>query len=202
MGGATNSTFSALIPKEPNPTSIKKFQPISLCNAPYKIFSKFLSMRLKPIIHSLISPNQGRFISGRQISDNISMVQEAIHSSSKRGELGMAIKLDLANAFDRLRHSFILMVLKKFGFPPVFINQVQACINSPWIAPLINDRPSEFFKASRGIRKGCPLSPLLFLIIHQGFSRELQEERSTGLIIGISFGGVSTWLGFKIGGNC
>ena len=131
MGGATNSTFLALIPKEPNPTSIKKFWPISLYNASYKIFSKVLSFKLKQIIPSLISPNQGSFISGRKISDNILLVQEAIHSNTKRGELGMAIKLDLANAFDRLRHSFILLVLKKFGFPPVFINQVQACINSP-----------------------------------------------------------------------
>ena len=126
MGGATNSTFLALIPKEPNPTTIKKFRPISLCNASYKIFSKFLSMRLKTIIHSLISPNQGGFISGRKIRDNILMVQEAIHSISKRGEPGMAIKMDLANAFDRLRHSFILLVLNNFGFPSVFINQVQA----------------------------------------------------------------------------
>ena len=142
MGGATNSTFLALIPKEANPTSIKRFRPISLCNASYKIFSKVLSLRLKPIIQSLISPNQGGFISRRKISDNILMVQEAIHSSTKKGESGMAIKLDLANAFDRLRHSFILLVLKKFGFPSIFINQVQSCIYCPWIAPLINSRPS------------------------------------------------------------
>ena len=148
--------------------TIKKFRPISLCNASYKIFSKVLSMRLKSIIQSLISPNQGGFISSRKISDNILMVQEVTHSSSKRGEPGMAIKMDLANAFDRLRHSFILLVLKKFGFPPIFINQVQSCIKSPWIAPLINGRPSEFFKASRGIRQGCQtsirrISPRYFL---------------------------------------
>ena len=152
MGGATNSTFLALIPKEANPSSIKWFRPISLCNASYKIFSKVLSLRLEPIIQSLISPNQGGFISRRQISDNILLVQEAIHSSIKRGEPGMAIKLD--NAFDRLRHSFIIMVLEKFGFPPIFISQIQACITSPWIAPLINGRPSAFFKASRRVRQG------------------------------------------------
>ena len=131
MGGATNSTFLALIPKEHNPTSIKKFRPISLCNASYKIFSKVLSLRLKKIIPSLISPNQGGFLSGRHINDNILLVQEAIHSSTRRGESRMAIKLDLANAFDRLRHSFIIMVLDRFGFPPIFISQIQACITSP-----------------------------------------------------------------------
>ena len=64
MGGATKSTFLALIPKEANPSSIKRFRTISLYNASYKIFSKVLSLRLKPIIHSLISPNQGGFIFG------------------------------------------------------------------------------------------------------------------------------------------
>ena len=74
MEGATNSTFLALIPKESNPTSIKKIRPISLCNASYKIFSKVLYLRLKQIIPSLISPNQGGFISGRHISDNMLLV--------------------------------------------------------------------------------------------------------------------------------
>ena len=83
-----------------------------------------LSLRLKQIIPSIISPNQGGFISGRKIRDNILLVQEAIHSSNKRCEPGMAIKLDLANAFDRLRHAFIFLVLQKFGFPNVFIKQV------------------------------------------------------------------------------
>ena len=149
MGGENNSTFLALIPKDPNPTSIKCFRPISLCNASYKIFSKVLSLRLKTIIPSLIYPNQGGFIASRHISDNILLVQEVIHSSLKKRESGMAIKLDLANAFDRLRHEYIFLVLEKFGFPPNFLKQIKACIISPWIAPLINGRPSDFFKAKR-----------------------------------------------------
>ena len=187
MGGATNSTFLALIPKEHNPTTIKKFRPISLCNASYKIFSKVLSMRLKQIIPSLISPNQGGFISSRKISDNILLVQEAIHSSNKRGEPGMAIKLDLANAFDRLRHAFIIMVIQKFGFPDAFIKQVQACITSPWIAPLINGRPSELFKAARGLRQGCLLYPFIYILVAEALSRKLNRLQSEGSLPGLSF---------------
>ena len=138
MGGATNSSFLALIPKDSKPSFVKIFRPISLCNASYKIFSKVMSLRIKQVIPTLISPNQGGFVSGRHISDNILLLQEAIHSSTKRREPRMAIKLDLENGFDRLRHSFIVMVMERFGFPSVFINQVQACISSPWIAPLIN----------------------------------------------------------------
>ena len=99
----------------------------------------------------------------------------------------MAIKLDLANAFDRLRHSFIIMVLERFGFPHVFIKQVQACISSPWIAPLINGRPSEFFKASRGVRQGCLLSPFLYILVANSLSRRLNRLLSKGSLPGISF---------------
>ena len=38
VGGCTNSTFLALIPKEANPSSFDRFRPISLCTASYKIF--------------------------------------------------------------------------------------------------------------------------------------------------------------------
>ena len=76
----------------------------------------------------------------------------------------MAIKLDLANAFDRVRHDFLFAVMTKFGFSQAFISWIKGCVGDPWIAPLINGRPTNFFKASRGLRQGCPLSPLLYAI--------------------------------------
>jgi len=88
----------------------------------------------------------------------------------------MAIKLDLENAFDRVRHSFLLNVLQKFGFGENFINWIRACISEPWIAPLINGRAAGFFKATRGLRQGCPLSPLLFVIQASVLSFHLNKK--------------------------
>ena len=42
IGGYTNSTFLALIPKENRPSSFSRFRPISLCNSSYKLITKFL----------------------------------------------------------------------------------------------------------------------------------------------------------------
>ena len=50
----------------------------------------------------------------------------------------MVVKLDLANAFDRVQYSFLFDVLHKFGFGIEFINWIRACITKPWIAPLVN----------------------------------------------------------------
>lgn len=101
----------------------------------------------------------------RHILDNVIVVQEAVHSRNLNKEKGMVIKLDMENAFDMLRHSFLLLIMEKFGFRKVFISWIKACIGYPWIAPLINGRPSNFFNASWGLRQGCPLSLALYIIM-------------------------------------
>ena len=52
-----NQTNIALIPKTNSPTKMNEFQPISLCNVSYKIISKVLANKLKPILSTIISEN-------------------------------------------------------------------------------------------------------------------------------------------------
>ena len=107
IGGSTNSAFLVLIPKEKGATSFNRFRHISLCNIGYKFITKVISNRIKEVLPAIIPENQGVFIKGRHIADNIILVQEAIYSSLHRWEKGMIIKLDLANAFDRVRYEFL-----------------------------------------------------------------------------------------------
>jgi hypothetical protein len=99
MGGATNSSFLALTPKEKNASSFDIFCPIYLCNVSYKIMSKIIANRLKPFLCNLILSNQGGFVEKWKIWDNIILVHEAIHSSYNQSEKGMVIKIDMDNAF-------------------------------------------------------------------------------------------------------
>ena len=83
----------------------------------------------------------------------------------------------MANAFDRANHPYLMAVLQKLGFSREIIEVIQACISTPWIAPLINGRPSEFFQSTRGLRKGCPLSPFLYIIMVETLTRALEKQR-------------------------
>jgi hypothetical protein len=138
LGGATNSTFLALIPKDSNPSNFSCFIPISLCNSSYKILTKIIANTFKTLAIQAHHENQGGFLKNKQITDNIVLVQEAIHSSMKSKDPGMVIKLDMENSFDRVKHSFLFSVLKSYGFSETFISWIKACIGSPWISPLIN----------------------------------------------------------------
>ena len=93
VGGSTNSTFLDLIPKEVKHFTFDRFIPISLCNSSYKILSKLLANRLKPLLEKLISPLQGDFVKGHHILDNVIQVQEAMHSSFLKNVKAMLINL-------------------------------------------------------------------------------------------------------------
>jgi hypothetical protein len=79
MPEGVNDTAIVLIPKVPFPKELKEFRPISLCNVIYKIDSKCLVNRLRPLLDDLISENQSAFFPGRLIYDNSIIVFECIH---------------------------------------------------------------------------------------------------------------------------
>jgi len=121
-----------LIPKEQNPDSINKFRPITLLNVAYKVLTKLIVNRSRPLLKDLVGPFQTSFIPGRSTSDNIVLTQEAVNSMSKmRGSKGaMILKLDLHKAFDSIDWSFLREVLHHFNFPQKLISLIMFCISS------------------------------------------------------------------------
>jgi hypothetical protein len=115
---ALNATFLTLIPKEEHVNHPKQFRSIALCNIIYKLLTKVIARRLKPLLPFIISPEQSRYVEGRQILDNIILAHEVIHSLQKTRTPGMLLKLDLSKAFDKLSWDYMRAMLLAFGFDP------------------------------------------------------------------------------------
>lgn len=149
-----NHSFITLIPKLSNPQTPTDFLPISLSNTIYKLISKILANKLKPILNRLISPNQSAFLPGRQITDNIIVSHELIHSmkTSKKKKGFLALKIDLSKAFDRVEWPFIKKALSSFGFNEGRINLISQCISTTSFSILLNGSPGPTFSTSRGLR--------------------------------------------------
>ena len=147
-----NVTFLSLIPKEMRAESSDKFRPIALCNVIYKIISKVISNRLKPLLPSLICLEQSGFMEGRQIFDGVILVHELIHSLQSSWQPCMLIKLDIAKAYDKLSWKFISKMLEAYGFCQDWVEWVMGLISTPFFSILLNGAPTHIFQLSRGIR--------------------------------------------------
>ena len=100
----------------------KKLRPISLCNVIYKIISKVIANRLKPLLPLIISSEKAGFMEGKQILDGIILVHETIHLLKTLNTLGMLLKLDLSKAYDKLNWKYLVGILKYFGFSEEWTN--------------------------------------------------------------------------------
>jgi hypothetical protein len=60
-----------------------------------------------------------------------------------------------------------------------------SCITSANLAILVNGEASTFFRMGRGLRQGCPLSPLLFILAMEALSLLLKSTQSEGKITGL-----------------
>ena len=61
-----NETLISLIPKCTSPESLSNFRLISLCNTIYKVVTKIIVGRIRPLLDKLISPNKTTFVPGRR----------------------------------------------------------------------------------------------------------------------------------------
>eukprot|EP00253_Pinus_taeda_P008724 PITA_08724 len=97
----------------------------------------------------------------------------------------MLMQLDLSKAYDKVSWKYLEAVLKAFGFCSTWIKWIMALIKSPRYSILVNGAPSAPFAPSRGIRKGDPLSPFLFIVLMEGLSRTIAKKKTEGKIRGL-----------------
>ena len=184
-----NATFLVLVPKGRYVDDLKDLRPISLVGSLYKILSKVLANRIKRVLSLVISQSQNAFVEGRQILDAVLIANEAVDSILRGKEKGILCKLDIENAYDHIRWDFLMQMLERMGFGSKWIRWINWCISTASFSVLINGSPSGFFRSSRGLRQGDPLSLYLFVIGMEVLSCLLKRAVEGNFIYGCRFGG-------------
>ena len=93
---------------------------ISLMHSMAKIMGKLLANRLSPHLNNLVSHSQTAFIKGRSILDNFQYMQGAVNHFHRSKTPMLFLKLDVTKAFDNIRWNYMLEILQRLGFGPMF----------------------------------------------------------------------------------
>ena len=164
---------------------LTNYRPISLINADVKIITKVLAERLKYALPSIIHQTQTA-VYGRKIDQNIHLVRDLIEMANRDDDTAAFLFLDQEKAFDRVNHEFLFKTMKTFGIGDVFINWVRTIYSNASSVLNINGYFSEKISLNRGVRQGCPLSALLYVLVIEVLAIQLRLNPN---IVGFKVGG-------------
>ena len=153
-----------LIPKAGDLQFVENWRPVSLLCADYKILSKVLANRMKDVVGSIVHTDQTYCVPGRSIHDNIFLVRDSLSCNNCLFDDYGLVFIDQAKAFDRINHQYLFSVLEGMGFGNPFISYVKLLYSGTYCMIKVNNKLCSPFPFRRGIRQGCPLSGLLYVI--------------------------------------
>ena len=155
---------------------LKNWRPLSLLNTDYKILTKALSIRLQGVLPKLVSEDQVAYIKGRQLGENCRKILDIFESTSTKIDPGFALFLDFEKAFDTVSRAYLFKTLQSFNFGESFCKWIRILYTSPLCSIINNGHSTESFETTRGIRQGCPISALLFILVAEIMAIEIREN--------------------------
>lgn len=156
---------------------IRNWRPINLLTTDYKILSKCLTNRLREVMAVLVNPDQTCGVKGRSGSLNLLLIRDIISWVEERDLPLCILSLDQEKAFDRVNHEFLFKVLEKMNVGERFISWVKVLYNKVYSRVKINGFLSEPTEQRGGVRQGCPLSPLLYVLFIKPLAERIRNEQ-------------------------
>ncbi|GBG82531.1 hypothetical protein CBR_g34907 [Chara braunii] len=174
-----------LLYKKGDKRNVRNWRPISRLNVSYKILAKLLARRLAPLLPGLVHTDQGAFVQGRSIFENVLMAMGALEIIQREDRQVMVAMLDLEKAYDRVNWSFVLATLQHMNFGPMFRLWVKELYTDSTAAVIVNGFVSPTFSLTRSLRQGCLLTSLLFAVQMEVL---LNSLRAASLLRGLKLG--------------
>ncbi|CAM8983825.1 unnamed protein product [Rhodiola kirilowii] len=93
------------------------------------------------------------------------------------------MKIDMSKAYDCVSWIFLLRIMRALGFNPNWCDLIYHLISNCWYSVVWDGSSFGHFKFNQGVRQGDPISPSLFILSMEMFSRLLHSRMADGSIV-------------------
>lgn len=169
-----NSVEIILLHKGGDPFESNNFRPLSMCSALYKVIAAHLRNFIRDWAERghLLSEEQAGFRRGHSTSEHLWTTLGRLSTSPTTPTL----LVDVRKAFDSVIHSCLFALLRKLGLDESVVSIIERLYTGVICYPVVQGQVRASYTLGRGIRQGCPLSPVLFLLYAEPWLRCLKQR--------------------------
>ena len=140
------------------------YRGISLLSLPGKVYAKCLERKCRQLVETQLEDGQCGFRPGRSTTDQIFTLKQIFEKSWEYAKDVFACFVDLEKAYDRIPRDKLWRVLQDYGIDGQLLLAIKSFYCKPEVCVRVNGKQSKPFHVGIGLRQGCVLSPLLFII--------------------------------------
>ena len=172
------TSVTKMIPKQTKPTA-RHLRPIALTDASYKLYMSMVKEEIENHlkINNEVLETQAGFTKGGRVEDNLFLLNHCVEESYKKKKSLFVTAIDFAKAFDSVKRTKLIEMLKKYKVHPNIINSIVEIYREDSTKIKLNKNTEEVINITSGIRQGCTGSTTLFKLITYEIAKELMATR-------------------------
>ena len=169
------------VPKKGNHLNCDNWRGITLLSIPSKVFCRILIGRIESAVDQTLREEQAGFRRDRGCIDQIFALKNIIEQSLEWNSKLYINFIDFRKAFDSLHRDTLWKIARSYGIPPKMVTLMGMFYRHFKCSVLVNGKPSEWFTVESGVRQGCIMSSILFLMAIDWVMRKTTADRPRGI---------------------
>uniref|UniRef100_A0A914WK67 Reverse transcriptase domain-containing protein n=1 Tax=Plectus sambesii TaxID=2011161 RepID=A0A914WK67_9BILA len=169
------------IPKKATSRKCKDYRLLSLMSHVLKVFLKVIQQRICCTCKNALKNTQFGFCKGLGTREAIFGLQILLQRCYEHQEEVYICFIDYEKAFDSVDHNRLATQLKQLGLDKNDINFIIALYWNQTAQLWYNNELTDPIPIQKGVRQGCPLSPILFNIYSEQIFDQTLADKNIGI---------------------